>query len=132
MRFPYQPEKREYLRIPTAVPVQYKFVSPDHFKVSTEPLDGVTVDLSMGGVQIIAVLPSDEYIMPLLMQKMALILSVKLPGESEPVYAIGRVAWIDAIEGEDPKKYAIGLRLHEISSADVDRIFEYIVHSQFF
>jgi len=132
MYSPYQPEKREYLRVPSGVPVQYKFVSPDHFKVSPEPFEGVSVDLSLGGVQIIGVLPSDEYIMPLLMQKIALVLSLKLPGESDPVYAIGRVAWIDAIEGEDPKKYAVGLRFHEISGEDTDRILQYIVHSQFF
>ena len=132
MASPLQPEKREYVRVPTEVPVQYKFISSDHFQVSAGPMEGVSVDISMGGLQIVGVLPNEDYIMPLLMQKIALVICLQLPGEKDPLYAIGRVAWVDAIEGTEPKKYAVGLRFQEITRDDLDRIFYYMVHSQLF
>ena len=130
MPFFYEFEKREFVRVAAAVPVEYKFVSLDPaVQVPEGRHKGRTRNLGSGGILLAGALPEPDLISGLLMHKVALIIRVFLPDEPEPVQAIARVAWIESVSQSD-RQCSFGLCFREITSEAQNLLFRFIIDTQ--
>lgn len=128
MRY-YERERREFVRVRVEIPVRYRFLSHDPSFDNSEPRPGVTTNLSGGGLLLAVNIPDPNLIPGLLTEKIFLGVEMDLPGQSSPVRALTRAAWVESVESE-PGKYLVGLRFKEITREDQDRIFQFIIHSE--
>jgi c-di-GMP-binding flagellar brake protein YcgR len=129
MRY-YERERREYVRIKAEVAVRYRFLSHDPAFEATGYTDGITRDVSGGGVLMVALVPDPDWIPGLLTERIFLGIELDLPGGDEPVRALTRAAWVQAdVEGE-PDGCLMGLRFKEITRDDLDRVFKYVIIKQ--
>ena len=130
MPFYYEFEKREFVRVSVAVPVEYKFIAQDPgIEVPREVLKGESRNLGAGGILLAGALPGSELISHLLMQKAVIGVRVLLPEESEPVQAIARVAWIEAVSQND-EACCLGLCFREITNEAQNALFRFIIDTQ--
>lgn len=128
MRY-YEPERREFVRVKAEIPVHYKFLCHDTgFKHDTV-YDGVTSNISAGGLLLTGRIPELDWIPAMLMERIFLGVNIHLPGSPEPVKALTRVAWIEAVDPQSGR-CSVGLRFKEITKDHQDRVFKYIIHSQ--
>lgn len=129
MSFEYETEKREFVRIKVDIPVRYKFLSRDFELDEDNVREGITRNISGSGLLLLGHMPQPEWITPLLMQRIVLGVNILLPMIENPVKALTRVAWIEAIpEGAD--RCAMGLKFREITKEGQDEIFRYVIRSQ--
>lgn len=130
MAFFYESEKREFVRVGAVVPVKFRLISQDpEVEVPDDFLDGETQNIGAGGMLLTGAMPQYELITELLMQKVVIGVRIDLPGASEPVEAIARVAWLDAID-EEAGKCSLGLAFKEITSDAQDALFRFIISSR--
>ena len=133
MSYSHKPENREFVRISTELPVEFKFIGDKKvFPNSGGLISGTTPSLSGGGMMVVGPLPDRTWIPRLIMQKIIIGVKFHLPGDDQPVVALCRVVWIkDAdTKSEDKNAVRFGLKFKEISFRDRDRIFEYVIHNQ--
>ena len=109
--------------------MKYKFLSQSANFNSDEVFDGVTSNLSGGGLLLVGALPNTDWITDLLMERIFMGVNVFLPGTSEPVKALTRTSWIEALD-ERVHKVSMGLRFKEISKEHLDRIFQFVIKAQ--
>ena len=129
MSFEYETEKREFVRIKMDIPIRYKYLSRT-IELGTDIVyEGITRNLSGAGLLLIAKLPKAEWLTGLLMQQIVIGINLQLPSLEEPVKALTRVAWIEAIP-EDTDRCAMGLKFKEITKESQDEIFRYVIRSQ--
>ena len=69
-----------------------------------------------------------KYVKPLLAQKIFVGVRLKLPNAAKPVEALARVIWLESIEG-NVENHNLGLEFKEITTADIDKIFELVIRS---
>ena len=62
-----EPERRQFIRVKLEVPVKYKFLSHDPEFSSDEIFEGVTNNLSAGGLLLMGRIPNLDWIPGLLM-----------------------------------------------------------------
>lgn len=124
-----EPERREFVRIRIELPVKYKFLSQAPGFVSEEVYDGVTSNLSGGGLLLVGPLPNLDWITGLLMERICIGVNLFLPGSGAPVKALTRTAWIEALD-ERVQRCSIGLRFKEITKENVDHIYEFVIKAQ--
>lgn len=126
---PYEQERREFVRVPFEVPVAYRFISQHR---DDSELDhayrGTTTNLSAGGLLLRGEIPLIPWIPDLLMQKMLIGVSLALSDAGAPIRALARVAWIETVE-EPALRCRMGLAFREITAADRDRIFQFVLKS---
>ncbi len=93
-------ESRDYLRVKANVPVRFRF-SGERLEDSAleQEYEGVSRDLSGGGLLLRGPIPDDSWIPDLLMERITIVVQVFLPDAHEPVRARARVAWIDTGKG---------------------------------
>lgn len=122
-------ERREFYRVRCDIPVRYKFLAP-HIQDGdlSKSFDGITNNLSGGGLLLQGTLPKLEWVPDLLMQRMAVGVTVSLPGANDPVVGLMRVAWIETIN-ETTRQCRLGLKFREITARDRDRIFQFVIHA---
>ncbi len=125
----FQQERREFIRVRHKCPVEYSFVGAAESIDSATVYQGVTDNISGGGLKLVGTFPNPDWVPLLLLGKVALAVSIQLPGEGCPVKGMTRTAWI---EGADPKthKFLLGLRFREIAPADRERIVQFIIKKQ--
>ncbi|TET37131.1 MAG: hypothetical protein E3J72_06755 [Planctomycetota bacterium] len=129
MSFEYETEKREFVRIKVDIPVRYRFLSRELDLGDDKVRGGVTRNISGSGLLLLGQLPKPDWITPLLMQHIVVGVNILIPKLINPVKALTRVAWIEAIpEGAD--KCAMGLKFREITKEGQDEIFRYVIRSQ--
>lgn len=126
MRY-YERERREFVRVKAEVPVRYRFLSHDPAFQASQVFEGVTNDLSGGGLMLRAKVPDTDWIAGLLTERIFLGVEIQLPGASEPVRALTRAAWVQAPIQGSGDQCLIGLRFKEITRADLDRIFKFVI-----
>jgi hypothetical protein len=123
-------EKREYIRLPIAVPVRYKFLSRE---ISGPQLDeiheGISQNIGAGGLLLRAKLPEAAWLSPLLTRKMFVGINMILPNGPNPIKALCRVIWSSAVQGEG-NQFVMGLEFQEITQGDRDLITQYIIKAQ--
>ena len=121
MAFFYEYEKREFVRMSTAVPVDYKFIAQGPgIEVPDDLLKGETRNLGAGGILLCGALPDSELTGHLLMQKAAVVVRIQ---------AITRVAWIEAVSQGD-NTCCFGLSFREITSEAQSMLFRFIINAQ--
>ncbi len=123
-------ENREFLRVRTCVPVRYKFLSASvQDPVMDEIFEGMTTNLSGGGLLLHGRVPNESWIPDLLMEKIVLGVQIFLTDAHEPVKALTRVAWVNTPE-KPGNEMELGLKFKEITRAGQDRIFQFILEDQ--
>ncbi|MDD5196698.1 MAG: PilZ domain-containing protein [Candidatus Omnitrophota bacterium] len=117
-------EKRQYLRLDTVFPVQFRLVALDGTSLLSDWLQGFTNNLSKGGICLcVNNLPS-ELAQLLKERKVKLSLEIDLPITRKPIVALAAPAWIkDALEGT-PKCY-VGLSYEKIDAAQNNKLMRY-------
>ena len=125
----FEYEKREYIRLPLAVPVHYKFLSHSVTGAAIKRIyDGTSQNIGTGGLLLRATLPEADWLALLLTRSMHIGVNVRLPEFSRPVKALCRAAWASAI-GKDGE-LVIGLAFQEIAQEDRDLVTRYIIKAQ--
>jgi c-di-GMP-binding flagellar brake protein YcgR len=124
-----EPERRQFIRVKTEIPVKYKFLSHDPEFRADEVFEGATTNLSAGGLLLIGRLPNLDWIPGLLMERIVVGVNLYVPAAEEPVKALCRVAWLEAIE-EKSRRTAMGLRFSEITKMHEDVILQFVIKSQ--
>ncbi len=119
-------EQRKFVRVPSTLPVRYKFLSNDVAYRDETVREGRTDNIGGGGLLLTGQVPSVDWITELLMEKVVLAVTIELPGSEEPVGAIAKVAWLEAID-QNTEVCQLGLTFKEITSEDRDRIFDFVI-----
>ena len=126
----YDLERREFIRVRAELPVKYKFLSSDpKFSSGDEVFDGTTSNLSGGGLLLVGTIPNTDWITGLLMDRIVIGLNVLLPGDPEPVKALTRTAWIEALD-ERAHRCSLGLKFKEVTKQHLDKIFQFVIKAQ--
>jgi len=125
----FDPERREFVRVRAELPVKYKFLSQDMTVLSDEVFEGSTSNVSGGGLLLVGQMPNSDWITGLLMERIVVGVNIFLPGDSDPVKALTRAAWIEALD-ERVQRCTLGLRFREITKEHVDRIFKFVIRAQ--
>jgi len=126
---PYEQERREFVRVHLEIPVTYRFVSQHRDESELDHVyRGTTSNISAGGLLLRGEIPLIPWIPELLMQKMLIGVTLGLPDEGPPVKALARVAWLETVE-EPSLRSRMGLAFREITAADRERIFQFILQS---
>lgn len=125
----FHQERREFIRVKQECAVEYRFLGAVESVDSDRSYEGVTDNISGGGLKLIGTIPNPDWVPLLLLGKVALAVSVRLPGEAHPVRAMTRTAWI---EGVDPgtHRFLVGLRFREIAPHERERIIQFIIRKQ--
>ena len=130
MPFFYESEKREFVRMGVAVPVKYRFIqATGDVTVPEDYFDGETRNVGAGGILLVGPILEPKLVTELLLQKVVVGVRIFLPGADEPVEALARVAWLEAIDQED-NMCSLGLSFKEITSAARDTLFRFIISSR--
>ncbi|GMV81332.1 MAG: hypothetical protein AMXMBFR7_25160 [Planctomycetota bacterium] len=90
-------ERRQYKRVTLDLPVFYRFRTSDpRLKIEKLTYQGMTRNLSEGGLLMLGPLPDLAWISPLLMSKILLDMTLELPGAARSIAVEGRAAWVEA------------------------------------
>jgi len=125
----YDLERREFIRVRTELPVKYKFLSHDQKFAAEEVLDGSTTNLSGGGLLLVGVIPNTDWITGLLMERIVVGVNIFLPSDPEPVKALTRAAWVEALD-ERAHRCSMGLKFKEVTKEHLDKIFKFVIRAQ--
>lgn len=127
---PYEQERREFVRVKLEVPVRYKFLAKERSEPEFEHVyEGTTWNISGGGLLLAGRIPVFSWLPDLLLSKILIGVNILLPGTDNPIKALARVAWIETID-EGTQRCGIGLKFREITTADRDQIFQFVIRSQ--
>ena len=122
-------ERREFVRIPMALPVRYKFLSHADVKADLDVVhEGSSQNIGTGGLLLKAKLSDTSWLNLLLTRAMLIGVNVLLPNQPSALKALCRVAWSSAVE--EGNHIAFGLSFQEITQEDRDRITQYIIRAQ--
>ncbi len=127
---PYEQERREFVRVKLEVPVRYKFLAKDRNEPEFDRVyEGTTWNISGGGLLLAGRIPVFSWLPDLLLSKILVGVNILLPGTDNPIKALARVAWIETID-ESTQRCGIGLKFREVTTADRDQIFQFVIRSQ--
>lgn len=110
-------ERRRFIRLNVSVKVEYKLLETQPKEIHSS----LTKDISGGGICLIA----DEE----LKSGTFLELKIYLPKESEPILALGRIAWSKSfIIGDEKtgKRFDVGIEFIKIEEVKREKINQYI------
>lgn len=123
-------EKRQFIRLPLAVAVRYKFLSREMRGPDMDIVhEGVSKNIGAGGLLLRGKLPDPSWLSKLLTRKMYVGINMMLPSTDRPVKALCRVIWSSAVEG-DTSLVVMGLEFQEITNHDRDAITQYVIRAQ--
>ncbi len=125
-------ENREFVRVKTSLPVSFKFLGDEKdFPDLGKTFEGAVLSIGGGGLLLEGSLSERAWIPRFILQKIIIGVTFELPREERPIAALCRVAWVedssDKRGGEFKVQY--GLKFREISMRDLDRIFDFVIHS---
>ena len=121
-----QPNKRQFVRVASSLPVKYNFLSSQPEYDDRTVREGLTDNIGGGGLLLTGQVPSVDWITELLMEKVLVAVSIHLPGADAPVQAIARVAWLEAID-QNTEICQLGLTFKEITNDARDRILNLVI-----
>ena len=112
---PAESDRRDYPRLKRSIPVRYKFLSSTVKDPAMERVcDGVTSNVSIGGLLLVGPVPRMEWVKELLLGRINIGLNLLLPDQEElPVKVLTKVAWLEATD-EEAISMRLGLRILEI------------------
>jgi hypothetical protein len=122
---PLSIERREFLRVSIRVPVLFRLF--DTGKGWGEPREGLTENLSVGGLLLHGRLPEEGALTRAIVNHAPIALEFPLPdGYPDPVRGVARVLWVENA-AETPEECKFGLRFREMMLRDRDRIVGFVV-----
>jgi len=123
-------EKRQFIRLPLAVPVRYKFLSREMRGSDMDAVhEGVSQNIGAGGLLLRGKLPDPNWLSKLLTRKMFVGVNILLPNAERPIKALCRAIWSSSVDG-DHGTIVLGLEFQEITGKDQDLITQYIIRAQ--
>ena len=123
-------ERRQFIRLPLAVPVRYKFLSRELRNQDMDVVhEGITKNIGAGGLLLRGRLPDPSWLSKLLTKKMYVGVNILLPKYERPVKALSRVIWASSVQNESGT-IIMGLEFQEITNKDRDLITQYIIRAQ--
>ena len=118
-------EHRRYIRLDSAVPVEFSVVSLDDKEVYCEFQQAFTRDVGEGGMCLEVNNLKDEFADKLGAKSAKLRLQINMPFSATPITAVANAAWLKKIKQEAPNKYLIGVSYEQISEAERKKIVDY-------
>lgn len=126
----FDQDRREYVRVKADIPVRYKFLAKHITNPCIEDIyQGITNNISGGGILLAGVVPDMSWVSDLLMQRIVVGINFALPADTEVIKALTRVSWIESFD-EKTQQCLMGLKFKEITTSDRDKIFKHIIRSQ--
>jgi len=125
---PCESEKRQFVRIPVDLRIDYRFIRQPTSPGSDAVLAGHSGNIGAGGLLLVGQIPENDLIADLLMRRVIVALDIHLPGAEQPIRALSRVAWLEAID-PDRNACAMGLTFKEITVEAQDELFRFIINS---
>lgn len=122
-------EHRQYTRLDSVFPVQFRLTSVDGKNFISDWLQGFTNDISKGGICLRVNNFSAEFAELLNNKKVKLSLDITIPLGGRPAAALAKVAWVKEM---DPAQYLIGLAYEHIDASDNARILRYAMSKKLF
>jgi len=124
-----QPERRQFVRLATDIPIRYKFLSRV-IDLGTDAIhEGRTGNISAGGCLMIGKVPNMNWIPALLMGKILIGVNLLLPSADEPLKALSVVTWMEAFKDPgDPVTF--GVAFNDLAKKYQDDIMKFIIRSQ--
>ncbi len=125
------PERRQYIRLDSVFPVQFRIQSLDGGNDLSDWLQGFTNNISKGGI-CLAVNNLKPELAELIKDRQAkLSLDIQMPLTAAPVPASAKVAWVKDVTGQ-PNKYLIGLSYENIAGSVNKRMIHYATVKRLF
>jgi c-di-GMP-binding flagellar brake protein YcgR len=122
-------QRREFVRLPTEIPVRYKFLSKEVEIAEDVVFEGSTSQIGGGGLMLHGKIPSFNWIPALLMGKIHVGVNLLLPSLDHAIKGLCQVSWIEEIP-ENRDRCTIGLRFTDIEKEDQDQVMKYLIRSQ--
>ncbi len=119
-------EKRRFVRVASSLAVRYRFLSAEAEYRDEAVREGRTDNIGGGGLLLTGQVPAVDWITELLMEKILVAVTIDIPGCPDPVQAIARVAWLEAID-QNTEVCQLGLTFKEITNESRDRIFDFVI-----
>ena len=124
---PYPFDAREFVRVSARVPVSFRLLEDGQASGPTR--EGVTENLSAGGLLIHARFPEEDVLARAVQGRSALAFHFSLPEDkAEPIRGVGRLVWVEAVSGE-AGACRMGVRFRELLARDRDRIIAFVVRA---
>jgi len=116
-------ERRQYIRLDSVFPVQFRLLSLDGKQFFSDWLQGFTNNVGKEGM-CLAVNNLDSNFAKLLKDQQAkLSLGIEMPLTKKPVNALAKITWLKEVSGY-PDKYLVGLNYEEIDILQKNRIMQ--------
>lgn len=126
----YDQERRLFTRIRVEVPVRYKLLCTYlQDKRLDQTYEGITRNISGGGLLLHGTIQDLDWVPDLLMQKIVVGVNLSMPDQEKPIKALTRITWIETID-EKTHRCNMGLEFREITAEDKDKIFLFVIRSQ--
>jgi len=122
------PEHRESVRLGQDIPVEYNFINEVKSVELSQMREGTIHNVSSGGVQLEVENLRDEWTNGLYSGLIKIGLKIKLPGEKQIIRALAKVIWLTK-SWQETNRYIMGLEFLDITTADRDKITNYILNS---
>lgn len=119
-------ERRQYIRLDSVLPVQFRVFGGDNKEYPFDWLQGFTSDISKGGICLSVNNPSPQLLAFVSDPRAAVELIIEIPLIKTPVTASGRVAWIKEVPGPG-RKCLLGIIYGNIDEGQNDRIMRYAI-----
>ena len=124
-------ERREYIRLDSVFPVQFRLTSQEGKRFLSDWLQGFTNNVCKGGICLCVNNLNPEFARLLKEQQAKLSLSIEMPLAHNPVSATAWVVWIKEAPGS-LNKYLIGLDYEKIDLFQNNRIIRYALTKKLF
>ncbi|RKY32331.1 MAG: hypothetical protein DRP74_02780 [Candidatus Omnitrophota bacterium] len=117
-------ERRQFIRLDTVLPVQFRIIGIDSKKFLSDWLQGFTNNIGKGGI-CLAIINLNPDLSGILKNKEAkVVLSIEIPVSITPISASAKVAWVKDVPGE-PARSLVGLTYEDIKPAAAKLLISY-------
>jgi cell division protein FtsB len=123
-------ERRQYIRLESVFPVQFRLLSLDGKQFLSEWQQGFTNDIGKGGMCLIVNNLNPELAGLLKNKQAKLSLDIEMPVIRDSLAVSARPVWMKVVESR-PNKYFIGLAYEEIDPGVNQRIMRFVVTKKF-
>jgi hypothetical protein len=123
------PEKRQYIRLASVFPIEFRVITPENVSGSGPWQQGYTCNVSEGGICLETVCLDAVTVRGLQRSDACLELSLRIPLTKPAVKARAGVMWVRKVEGAAAAHYLMGLKFVSIAPSDAERI---VSHARWF
>ena len=120
-------ERRKFVRLRTAFPVGFQFISPDGRRPLSQFMQGYTADVSKGGILLRVNNITHETARLFRKVDARLLLEIEMPVGSKPVEVIASVAWARIMDKKGKELCAAGLSFEKINEREKRKLFAYAI-----